>query len=51
MVTADFNGDRKTDLLVYRPDTGAYQKWYSDGLVDPNFVTEPTHYVGNASGA
>jgi hypothetical protein len=51
MVAADFNGDRKSDILVYRTDTGAYAKWFSGGTVDAGFTYEPTKYVGNAPSA
>jgi membrane-bound lytic murein transglycosylase B len=51
MVAADFDADGKTDILVYRTDTGAYAKWYSDGGVDTGFVYQSTHYVAKAPGA
>ncbi len=51
MIAADFNGDLKTDVLVYRTDTGAYAKWFSDGGIDAGFTDEPTQYVGGAPNA
>jgi hypothetical protein len=51
VVPADFNGDHRTDVLVYRTDNGAYAKLYSDGSVDAGFTYEPTQYAGGAAGA
>jgi hypothetical protein len=52
MVPGDFTGGGATDILVYRSDTGAFQRWFSpSGVETPHFQYEPTQYVGSAPGA
>jgi len=51
VIAADFDGDGKTDLLVFRPSDGAFAKWYSDGSVGPDFNYQAVRYIGGAPGA
>ncbi len=41
MMPMDFNGDGKQDLLVFKPSTGTYWKWYSDSRVGTGFISQP----------
>jgi hypothetical protein len=45
MVPANFDVNGRSDVLVYRADTGAYANWYSDGGTDAGFVYEATQYT------
>jgi hypothetical protein len=47
---ADFKGDGRTDVLVYRPNDGAFAKWYSDGGADAGFQGQAVGYVAGAPG-
>jgi hypothetical protein len=50
LIPLDFNGDKKTDILVFNPSDGGYVKWYSDGTVGPDFNYQPIRYIGGKPG-
>src|SRR5207249_1271248 len=51
IIPGDFNGDHKTDLLVFRGSDGAFFKMYSNDSSTPSadFLYEPLRYLGGAS--
>jgi hypothetical protein len=51
MIPGDFNGDGKTDILVFRPSDGAFWKWYGDDNgVSPDFGYQQGRYIGGVPG-
>ena len=47
----DFDGDGRTDVLVFRSSDGYFAKWYSDAARGPDFVYTAPRYIGGSPGA
>jgi hypothetical protein len=50
MMTGDFNGDGKTDVLMFRSSDGAFAKWFSDGTEDAGWNYQLGNYIGGSPG-
>src|SRR5205814_1672573 len=50
MIPIDFNGDGKMDVIVFRPSTSEFAKWYSDGSTGPAFNYQAVGAIGGAPG-
>src|SRR6516164_6964721 len=51
LVVGDFDGDGRTDVLVFRSSDGYFAKWYSDAARGPDFVYTAPRYIGGSPGA
>ena len=51
LIVADFDGDGRSDVLVFRPDDGYFAKWYSDAARGPDFAHTEARYIGGSPGA
>ncbi len=49
ILTGDFNGDGKTDILIFRSSDGFVSQWLSNGAGGWNY--QPDFYIGGAPGA
>jgi hypothetical protein len=52
MIPADFNGDKKTDILIFRSSDGAFWKWYGDtGGPSADFSSyQQQRFIGGKAG-
>ncbi|MGH9843252.1 MAG: FG-GAP repeat domain-containing protein, partial [Blastocatellia bacterium] len=50
LIPGDFNGDGKTDILVFHSSDGQFAKWYSDATIGPDFNYQPEHFIGRGAG-
>jgi hypothetical protein len=51
LLIGDFDGDGRSDVLVFRPSDGYFSKWYSGATRDPDFLYQQGRYLGGSPGA
>ncbi|MGH9843926.1 MAG: FG-GAP repeat domain-containing protein, partial [Blastocatellia bacterium] len=51
LIPGDFNGDGKTDILVFRSSDGQFAKWYGGGTIGPDFNYQAGRFIAGSPGA